>query len=395
MIKTQVVIDGSYLLFKGVFILKKSRSIKDDLDVLLMNDFNRISGSFGFDRIFFVSDKGASWRRQIYPEYKGNRVKDESIDWDAVFATYEIFKNKVKKKRNVKFLQLDEVEGDDLISHIVKDGNKEGYSSLIVSSDADINQILEFDIIKGWINVQWNYKFNDERIYVPENYQLFMESMYKPQQYDEDDIFSSSPDDDNEFLVYLEQLISRTKVKEIKCEESLFCKIVSGDKGDNISSIIKTRNGKQDEEGRGIGKDGAKTVYNLYKETFPEVIDFYGDEFINRLIEIIFYYKGLKDPSIKKSIADKIILNRRLVYLDKTYIPENISESIVSSYEKVKNEVKEYVPEEKQEIIIKDIKEEFRVEDTGKEFEEDDFFTIVEEEEEEKDKFNIDDFWEL
>ena len=43
---------------------------------------------------YFISDsKSWSWRKSIYDEYKGNREKDTTIDWDFIFSVYSEFKN--------------------------------------------------------------------------------------------------------------------------------------------------------------------------------------------------------------------------------------------------------------------------------------------------------------
>ena len=77
--KINIVIDGNFLLYKDVFVLKKLRSIKD-LSILLVNDFNKLTKSFAFDNIYFVSDSvHGNWRKQIYQEYKGERVMDKAL----------------------------------------------------------------------------------------------------------------------------------------------------------------------------------------------------------------------------------------------------------------------------------------------------------------------------
>lgn len=393
MMKVNLIIDGNYILMKDVFILKKLRGL-EDLEDLLFNDFNKLSRSFPFDNLYFVSDKGSSWRKQEYLEYKGKRVKDDTIDWNNVYSIYDKFKKNVQKKKNVRFLQRESLEGDDFIAYIVKKGNEEGYSNVVVSSDGDIQQLLDFDITERWINIQWNYKFSDERVYVPENYQLFIDHVSKT---GNDNMFELG--NETEVVSYIEKLITRTTSKEIRNEESLFCKIVSGDGGDNIPTIIKLKDGKIDNEnGRGIGDDGSKTVYKLFKETFPAVIDFHSDTFVNQLADVVYYYKSIKDTKIKPYIVENIKFNRKMVSLDCQYMPQHIFESMNEEYETVKNKVIEYEPVDLEAeleakghftVIKEDLQEQFRVEDKGDKFQSDDFWEIDEKES----SFNPNDFW--
>jgi 5'-3' exonuclease len=82
------------------------KSLKDLLN-LLINDLDKITKTFSYDNIYFCSDsKGGNWRKSIYKDYKGNRKKDESIDWDFVYKTFDDFKEVIKKRRNIKFLEM-------------------------------------------------------------------------------------------------------------------------------------------------------------------------------------------------------------------------------------------------------------------------------------------------
>jgi len=383
--KINIVIDGSYLMYKAVFILKKARSIHTDLIDLLNNDFRKLSKSYPFDNIYFVSDSPQSWRKNLYPEYKGKRKKDDTIDWDFVYLSYTKFKNGIMNLPNVKFLQQAGLEGDDLIAHVVRETNKEGISNVIVASDGDLNQLLEYDMNKSYINIQWNYKYSDERLYLPQNYQLLFEKMMSNIN---NDVFSL--DNSTEFAEYVDNLISRTKVKEVSSEECIFKKIVMGDSGDNIPTLIKIKAGKMEpENGRGIGKSGAETVYKYYKEMYPNDIDFKSNEFIENLIDVVFYHKKIKQNEAREVIRKNAIFNIKMMVLDPEYMPKMVYENMAEYYTEVKNKVVEY-----------------KVEDLNEKLEDDGYFDEVEEdipeqfrideiEDNTDEVFNPDEFWEL
>ncbi|NPV13141.1 MAG: hypothetical protein HPY57_15345 [Ignavibacteria bacterium] len=376
--KVNLILDSSYILYKNVFILKKLHRIKQDLADLLMNDFNKLTKSFAFDNIYFVSDsKQGNWRKLIYKEYKGNRKRDDSIDWDFVYQVFEEFKEKIRNKKNIKSLELVGLEGDDFIGYIVRKSNEKGYSNVILGSDRDLNQLIKYDLNKKFINIQWNYKFSDERIYLPENYQLVIEELSNSVN---ENIFEL--DNSSDFVKYIDNLINKTKTKTVVAEEIMFCKILEGDNADNIPSVIQIKDGKVDENGRGIGRDGAATIYKLYKEIHPKPIDIDSDEFVENLSDIIIYHKKIKDITAKDIIKKNIIFNRKLVILDPKYMPQVTYENMKNFFNEVDNRVIKYEPEDLEAKLEEDnffeekIPKQFNLESDGEVFNPDSFWEL-------------------
>lgn len=391
MVNVNLIIDGNYILMKNVFILKKLRALKD-LEMLLNRDLDNTSKMFPFENVYFVSDtRGMNWRRQQYQEYKGTRKKDTDIDWEFVFETYENFKESIKNRNRIKLLEHQGLEGDDFIAHIVDTSNKKGFSNVLVASDGDLQQLLKMDLNENYINIQWNYRFSDERLYLPENYQLFLDKL---ENIETNDIFSL--DNDTDFANFIETLIRKTKIKTVIPEQIIFEKIVSGDASDNIKSVIKVKDKLYNEEGRGIGATGAISVYKLYKEIHPGTIDIDSDTFISNLIDVVIYYKKLKktDTFLVDKVRENIIFNRMLITLDTKYMPENVFENMNTHYNSVNDRINEEVviDVEKQleeddffaEDITPDIDEKFRI---------DEITDVVEDEKDEK--FDVDDYWEI
>jgi 5'-3' exonuclease len=325
MLKVNLIIDGNYLLYKDVFILKKYRSI-DDLGVLMEKDYHKITKSFPFTNVYFVSDRGKSWRKSLITEtYKANRKKDETLDWNMIFEEYDTFKTNISQKINCQLSEIDGLEGDDLISYIVRNSNLEGYSNVIVASDADLQQLLHFNLEQEYINFMWNYKFNDERIYIPEHFELFLKHLDQANE----DIFNLS--DNAEFIKYVEDLVQKTKVKEVNAEKALFCKLITGDSSDNIPGIIKLKGGEINEAGQGIGNKGAEKCYDMYKESYPDIIDFNSIEFVDNCVEICAFYKKVKDLEIKEVMQKNLELNLRLILLDEEFLPPLLGKELKES----------------------------------------------------------------
>lgn len=315
--KLNLVIDGNYLLNKDVYILLSEKTIYSDLPTLLRKDMDRMCKMYDFDNIYFVSDSKKRWRSKIFDQYKKNRKPNENIDWNEVYDIYNEFKEFLKTKPNVHFHEVDYAEGDDLISYIVQESNKKGTSNVIIASDNDIHQLVEFDLGLKYINMVYNYKFSDEKTYLPKNYKVFMnEVIYKSKP----TLFDMS--NDIEISDFIDHLISKTKIYEIDNEEILFCKLITGDKKDNIPSIY-LKNTKNDKV-IGIGKAGGLSIYKLYKESNGEIIDFHSDNFINKSCDIVSFTKKITNSEIVDSIKFNLKLNRELIMLDEKFVPTDL-----------------------------------------------------------------------
>jgi len=323
MINMNLVLDGNYCLYRSVFILHKLRTLYGDLETLLLNDYNNISTAYPFNMIYFISDSKANWRKQIYKEYKGKRKKDEKIDWEFVFDTFDKFKEIIKTRHNCLTYQIDPFEGDDIIAHIVTESNKEGISNLMLSNDGDLHQLLDFSTTGNYINLMYNHKYQNEKLFVPENYRIFLKHIEDTTQ---GDIFDLN--DDIEFINYFDKITSRATIAEVDKEKSYFKKVVAGDSGDNILSVVKFT-----PTTKGIGDTGSNKVYDMYKQKYPNDIDFDSDEFIDNLCDILYIYRKNKEDDFKEKVKENIITSRTLTRLDGKYLPDGFHQIL---YENIK-----------------------------------------------------------
>lgn len=319
--RTNLIIDGNYLLHKDVFILYDTKTLYSDLPVLMRNDLDRLTKMYAYDNIYFVSDSKMRWRQKYFEGYKQNRKKDDKIDWNFVYDEYDKLKEEVKSRPNFFSYEVDWTEGDDVIAYIVKESNKLGSSNVIMAADSDLHQLLKFDISQEYINIMYNYKLSDEKTYFPKNYQIFLTEMAKAST---SNLFDMN--DDNDLLEFLEYLDNRTKTVEVISEKSLFCKLISGDKKDNVPSvyITQTKTGKD----RGIGIKGGETIYNLYKETNANNIDFDVNDFVNKAADVVYYSRKVTDDSHLDIIKENIKRNMVLLTLDEKYLPKEISDNM-------------------------------------------------------------------
>lgn len=314
------------MLMRIVHILHKNKILYSELYNVVERDYINLTKLYPFDKVYFVSDSIKNWKKDLFDTYKATNKKDDKIDWPFVWQEFDRFKKEfLPTKRNCIQHQVDYLEGDDVIAYITKKLNNRGHSVFIMSHDSDLLQLINYDLDKRYMNIMYNYKMIDDRVYVPEYYNLLTKRIKDT--ITTDDIFEDN--NEIEFLQFIDSFFKSRKLIHVNSELELFMKIMGHNK-DNIKSIYM----KGD---RGIGKNGIIKVYTLYKETYPEPIDFNSDLFKERIIEHIKLYKRLKDNYMDDVMKERLSKNMRLVILDEEAMPKHL-------YEKMEKEIKIWNP---------------------------------------------------
>ncbi len=319
------IIDGNYVLSRLTFTLHKNNLLYGSLLQSLENTLSNYKKMYPFANFYLVSDsKEKSWRKKLNSNYKSTRKKDSEIDWNFVYSCYEEFKQK-SKSNGVRILESPTIEGDDWISFIIHQTNQSGQSNFIVSNDYDIKQLLGFNLEEGWINFMSNEMYNQEKIFLPKNYQIFLNKISGNQN---DDIFNLN--DNGEFLRLMNRFINKYQLIEINNMQSLFVKIISGDISDNIQSVYQTtKSGKI----RGIGSKGAHSIYETYLVEFGEPSLEDPDLFEN-IADVICEKKKISKTNINQ-IVSKIKDNMKLIDLRINNFPDEIRQNMVHLFNHV------------------------------------------------------------
>jgi 5'-3' exonuclease len=224
----------------------------------------------------------------------------------------------------VTILEAPHVEGDDWISFLTTKANLEGRSTIIVSNDYDIKQIVNWNLNPLYINIMTNEMYNKEKLFMPKNYQIFISNV---RNLPNNDIFNLN--DNVEFLGLLDRFLTKYEIVEIDPMESLVIKIISGDQSDNIGSVwSQIKNGKK----RGIGTKGAKTIYDNYLVEFGE-INLEDPDLFENIADLICEKKKLSKTQIE-SIVENINSNVKLIDLRLQNLPDEIIEKMESKYSK-------------------------------------------------------------
>jgi 5'-3' exonuclease len=295
-----LLIDGNYLLSKMVFTLHKNNLLFGALHKSLETAVNNYRKWYPFANIYLVSDsKEKSWRKKINTNYKANRKKDTDIDWEFVYSTYTDFKSYIKTK-GVKVLEAPQIEGDDWISFLIEKSNFQERSTITITNDHDIKQLVRFNLTPDFINIISNEMQSRQKLFLPRNYQMFLNSL---KQTDSNDIFDLN--DNTEFLRMVSTFIERCEILEVNPMEVLIIKLISGDISDNISSAwSQVKNGKK----RGIAERGAKSIFDEYLIHFGE--------------------PNIEDPDLTENIADLICEKKKLSKSSISDIRTNIEENM-------------------------------------------------------------------
>ena len=317
-----LIIDGNYILSKNTFTLHKNNLLFGALHKSLEVTINNYRKWYPFANVYLVSDsKEKSWRKQLTTTYKSTRKKDSDIDWNFVYTAYGEFKESLKGF--IKVLESPHVEGDDWLSFLTTKANKEGRSTIIVSNDYDIKQIVSYGIDPLFVNIMTNEMYNKEKLFLPKNYQIFLNKVSK---LPSDDIFNLN--DNSDFLGLMNKFMSKYEIHEINPVESLMVKIISGDVSDNIGSVWSvTKNGKK----RGIGGKGAQAIYNEYILEFGEV-NLSDPDLYENIADLICEKKKLSKTQIE-SIVENIKGNMKLIDLRLHNLPIEILQKMETGYE--------------------------------------------------------------
>ncbi len=300
-----IVFDGNYLFHKtlGIFKVSKESELKQDVNLTelfkdkevqaqffrkLIIDFSNTIRLFdNVEKVVFVFDN-PSWRKQKYPWYKDkgelseldSMLKaEEEEGWTVFYNIMEKFSKHLKNKGFIISRLLD-FEGDDLCFFYAKHYSKNNEKTLIVSGDKDLLQFLDENVCVYRNNSQSPAFFCIE----------------------------------NDYLLELGEIISKkykkTKVEIINPKKHTFVKMLIGDKGDNVSGVLK---------GLGV-KTAEKIFYKMQEQGFDE-LDFCNVKYLLTLADLI--NKTCKNSEHSHFLIERLLVNIDVMWLDELVYNEH------------------------------------------------------------------------
>lgn len=383
--KCTLLIDGNWLLMWRLFgcqeyVLKSNLDsgiyskeeakfkIKERLAQAISYKLHQLNGIV--DNFIYISDD-SSWRKDLnLPKalkpkynkyinkeitYKGQRIKDDSLDWDLIYTAHKEFIATLEQL-NICCSHLSKIEGDDWIYWWSNYLNENKTNCIIWTKDQDLKQLVKYnnqtDVFTIWMN-------DDNGLYFPEN----LENLGMNKSNDIMDLFISDDlNSVNPYIYKLRQIYKDTPAeKKINYINPLYIiieKIIAGDIGDNIQPIIyKMSDGVKPRRYKATEKDidiiindlNIKNVYDCFKNK---------DILINKLIEL----KKFKDESFDIDILNEHFdYNKQLVWLHESQYTEKIQLSFLQIPYKLINDITQYhnykqlIPDTGQNIYIQDL----------------------------------------
>jgi len=106
---------------------------------------------FNPDEVILAGEHKSKWRKGVYGGYKAQRAAQRTaqkypIEWDVFYAAREVAVSNYIVKLGVKVVDVNDVEGDDIIAVLTRE--LAGNEIIIPTTDGDMLQLLKHDGVK-------------------------------------------------------------------------------------------------------------------------------------------------------------------------------------------------------------------------------------------------------
>lgn len=323
--KTILCLDWSNILFRSLFInqLYGTKMTYDNIEdcqsfiYKFATDVCSIINIFKPNNVILLTDSQHAWRKDVLPGengYKSNRQKQEGVNWDNIFKCSDDLKQ-LFKNAGCHVAEYEHSEADDmaaLCKEVIFEKYHD-YNLIIVSADADLRQLIDFDPLTNQYCAVYNTivkgKTGKRFLYITQEMQDWLDKE------DQVDIFFSNMDESKQ---YIKDIVAQNVKIGIEIEnpnEVLLHKIFCGDDGDCVPSFYSwIHNGKSvritPAKERKIRETlGIKTIYDLIqaKDNLKPLIESVAKKDVNDI-----------------NINERLQRQRTLVELNSSLFPKDI-----------------------------------------------------------------------
>lgn len=166
-----IFIDLSGLFHLSIYRLEKAgvELTEDTLERSLAQSIYWYKKKFSSDygHVVICCDSKSNWRRDIFPYYKQRRRdkrSNDEKDWDSIFNMFSVVKTRFCQNLQETILEIDGLEGDDLIALGCRLITKKPH--LILSSDKDLTQITAIPGVDMFHVLHQDYAKFDNEAYI-------------------------------------------------------------------------------------------------------------------------------------------------------------------------------------------------------------------------------------
>ena len=342
--KYTLIFDGNFWLHKTFFIGAKIKTGKpfnfidepeEDKNLLLWKlamdfaaEIKRFEGVV--NRIVYTVDS-SSWRKQFLDtEYKANRVKSSSINWNGIYDCHTEFIEALEKL-GVIISRVKSAEADDLIFAWSSHLNSEGQNAIIISGDNDLLQLVNMDHSSSANTIYYN-KF-DKDMHVFPKFQSWLD---QDEHATTNDIFNLPIDLMSNTKQNLRDIIKTGKMKshEVNVMEFIFRKILVGDSGDNVPPLhTVVKQTKAGPRTYGVTDKHVQEISSQFKDdkVFITNHHLFDDEYITQICSIAKSVIKIDKPL--EDVITRWKTNRDLVYLHIGCIPKDVTTAMFENIE--------------------------------------------------------------
>lgn len=147
--KEIVMLDFYNMVFRYISIAHKNNPLDEtftDWKYMMTYGLLKIVKQFKPDQFIIAVDEGSSWRKKVYPEYKGKRKANRDgsgINFDKFFPVLTEYIESLRVLLpNVYILSSSGIEADDFIAVLVQ--KLEGNNITNISTDKDFYQLYKY-----------------------------------------------------------------------------------------------------------------------------------------------------------------------------------------------------------------------------------------------------------
>lgn len=331
---TNLIFDLNNIAHRSMFVVggygsKKftfdSQSEIDQLMRKMAMDIAFIVRLVNPSRIILAQDD-SSWRKDIKIDendgYKGNRVKNKTINWNNVYSSLDEFTS-IMENNGMILTKIPKAEADDIMALWAHELAFEQHQHcIIVSGDEDIRQLVGSSTFEGKpifitvFNPFMQGKNASRKLYVPDNFEAWLNEAEAM------DFMRPTINVDKEDF---KKIITaeRTKLEVVNGGMIALRKMFCGDDGDNIPAMHTWLNDKGVEVR--LTNSKFEKIYELLVGSSAKQLNHL--DILNMPDEVLEAMKKVIKQVPPYNIQDRITRQIKLVVLDSDFFPNSITKA--------------------------------------------------------------------